>query len=303
MSSRSLALAGFVVSAALAGCGGASKPRPDLLFVSSRAGAYAIYAMNADGSRQQRLSKRVPSQVSSAKELLFEEDPAWSPDGRSIVFTSNRTGASELYTMLADGSGVRRLTAVSGGAARPAWSPDGTHIAFVENDPGDLYVMRSYGTDVHRLGSDLANETDPAWSPDGRLIAFARRTPGTPVVELWTVRRDSSGRRQITRLNAAVSSPSWSPDGRRLAFAASRAGRFEIYVVGVDERGVERLTTTSSADIEPAWSPDGKVIAFSRDGAIDTVDLAGNVRLLTDTKNNDSSPAWKPGAKSFTGAK
>ena len=108
------------------------------------------------------------------------------------------------------------------------------------------------------------------------------------------MRPDGTGKRRVTHLSASVGSPSWSPDSSRLAFAANARGRFEVSIVGLDGSGVRRLTNSTGEDIDPAWSPDGKLIAFSRDGAIDTVDLAGKVQQLTDAKNNDSSPAWKP---------
>jgi len=276
-----------------AGCGGSTAPRPDLVCVSGRSGSYAIYAMNADGGRQRRLSRDSAGGSSSPADVFFQIQPAWSPDGKTIAFSSKRTGTWQIYAMRADGTRTAALTSVKAGAAQPAWSPDGRSIAFVQDDPGFVYLMRSDGTDIHPLGSNTANESDPAWSPRGGRIAFVRRTPGTSVSEVWTAGPDGSDLRQVTRLGAAVSSPTWSPDGRRIAFAGNLRKRFDIYVVDADGSGLRRLTTTTSDDIEPDWSPDGKLIAFSRDGAIETVGLDRVVTPLTDSKNNDSEPDWK----------
>jgi Tol biopolymer transport system component len=285
--------------AALSGCGSSKPPRPDMVFVSSRSGSYAIYAMNADGGRQRRLSHGGPSGTSSSPaDLFFQIQPAWSPDGTSIAFSSKRTGTSQIYVMRADGTGSKPLTSVKPGASQPSWSPDGKQVAFVENDPGFVYVMRADGTGIHSLGANVANESDPAWSPDGSRLAVVRRTPGTDVTELWTARPDGAGLRQVTKLGAAVASPTWSPDGRRIAFASNLRHRFDIYVVNADGSGLRRLTTSTSDDVEPNWSPDGKLIVFSRDGAIATVDLARTVTELTSSKHNDSSPDWKPHAAS-----
>ncbi len=278
------------------GCGSSAK-RSDLLFVSSRSGSYAIYAMGANGDGQRRLTSDALPEVTGPAGLFFQVDPVWSRDGHLVAFGSDRSGKPQLYVMRADGSGTRRLTSLAHGAARASWSPDGTKIAFIENEPGNLGVMRSDGTSAHQIGGGLANESDPSWSPDGALIAYVLRTPGTDVKELYVVRPDGTGKRRITHLNASVGSPSWSPDSSRLAFTTNARGHFEVSVVGLDGKGLKRLTDSPSDDIEPAWSPDGKLIAFSRDGSIYTVDLAGKVTQLTDGKNNDSSPAWKPVGK------
>ena len=90
----------------LSSCGGGGNPRPDLVFVSTRDGDYAIYAMNADGGRQKRLTKVEPD-TSSPAGLFFQIDPAWSPDGASIALASKRSGTFDIYAMRADGSATR----------------------------------------------------------------------------------------------------------------------------------------------------------------------------------------------------
>ncbi|MGZ4381229.1 MAG: hypothetical protein ACXVZ2_04505 [Gaiellaceae bacterium] len=292
-----LALASACLATVLAGCGGSAKPRPDLAFVSTRSGVYAVYVMNNDGSRQRRLTK-VPSAASSPENLFYQVDPAWSPDGKQIAFASTRSGISAIWVMNADGSGAKLLSSGPHGASHPSWSPDGKQIVFGGANHTGLYVMDADGSHVHRLGRDSAKVAFPAWSPKGSLIAFSRTAPNTPITELWVVHPDGKGLRRVTSLASTVSSPSWAPDGKQLAFAAPVRGQYEIYKTNLDGSGLKRLTASAAEDIDPAWSPDGKLIAFSRDGAIDTVDLAFTVHALTNGKGNDSSPAWKPGAAS-----
>ena len=290
-----LALAALAVLAVLlaAGCGASSK-KSDLLLVSSRSGPYAIYAMGATGDGQHRLSSdKLPAATGPAG-LFFQVDPAWSRDGKLVVFGSDRSGKPQLYVIHADGSGTQRLTSLAQGASRPTWSPDGRQIAFIAGAPGNLWVIGADGASPRQIGDGLSNESDPAWSPDGKLVAFVRRKQGTNIKELYVARPDGKGARKLTTLNASIGSPTWSPDSSRIAFVSNARGHFEIEIVGVDGSGLHRLTDSPSEDIEPAWSPDGKLIAFSRDGAITTVDLAGKLTTLTDGQGNDASPAWKP---------
>jgi Tol biopolymer transport system component len=285
---------GAAAALLLAGCGsGRGDPRPDLVAVSTRDGDYAIYAMNADGGRQKRLSED-KGEPTSARGLFFQVDPAWSPDGRKIAFASRRAGTLDIYVMNADGTGTRRLTSSKARDAHPTWSPDGRRIAF-ERDGIDIYVMRADAGGLRRISGPAASEFQPAWSPDGRFIAYVRREPGVDDLEIWAVRPDGSGARRVIFLGGRSFSPAWSPDSTRIAFSSNRGGRFfDIYTVGLDGKSVRRFTRTGDDAFEPAWSPDGRTIAFSRDGAIVMIDLQGNEEEVTDPDNNDSSPAWNP---------
>ncbi len=286
------AAAGAAVAFLLAGCGAEGKPRPDLVFVSTRDGDYTIYAMNADGARQQRLTQ-AQGGTASSEGLFFQVEPAWSPDGRRIAFASRRGGDSDIYVMNADGTGTMRLTSTKENDSHPTWSPDGTEIAFARRD--DLFVMESDGSNPRRISDPVTEETEPAWAPDGSWIAYVRRTPGSPTRNVWLMRPDGSERHSVTSQNGRAFTPAWSPDSTRVAVAMSPTGQFfDIFTIDVDGKGVHRLTRTGHDAFEPAWSPHGETIAFSRGGAIVMIDLEGNEEEVTDRDNNDSSPAWNP---------
>ena len=295
---------GRVVAAAVAascalslgGCAGGDdvESGPQLLYVSTRDGDYAIYRMSARGGDERRVTD-AKGDPASPRGLFFQIEPAPSPDGGTIAFASKRAGSFDIYVMRADGSAPRRLTSTQADDGHPSWSPDGDRLAFGRGEV-DFYVIGADGGDARRITADPAPDSQPAWSPDGRWIAFVRRTPGSGVRELWLVRPDGTGARRLTSLSAASYSPAWAPNARRIAFSSDReGGQADIYTIGVDGRELRRVTETPDDSFEPAWSPDGSTIAYSEGGSIRSVELGDDEpRDLTEGEGNDSSPAWQP---------
>ncbi len=263
-----------------------------IAFVSGRDGDAEIYVMNADGSGVEQLTDNDS----------VDTNPAWSPDGDRIVFTSDRDNDVEIYdiyVMNADGSGVEQLTDGCSNDA-PAWSPDGDRIAF--GSRGGIYVMNADGSGMEQLtGNSRASCAEIFLSDrDGEWAAYIRNADGS--VELFTD-HDS--------VYPGDGGPVWSPDGGRIAFHSGRGGDgIGVYVMNADGSGVQRLADTDndfSLDGVVAWSPDGGQIAFAsnRDGDrtgfnfddqeiyVMNVDGSGVVRL-TDSEQSDSDPAWSP---------
>ena len=294
---------GIAVAASTAtllwGCA-SGESRADLALVSTRDGDYAIFAMSADGGGQKRLTESV-GDPSSPAGLFFQTEPAWSPDGSRIAFSSKREGSFDIYEMSAAGTGTRRLTATGADDGHPSWSPGGERIVFSRGAPADLYLMNADGSGVRPLVVDPADDTQPTWSPDGRWIAFTRKAAGTSIRELWLVRPDGTGIRQLTSLGAVSDAPAWSPDSTRVAFATNvRNVQFDIYSVGVDGAGRRRMTVTADDSFEPAWSPDGATIAYTEGGSIYSIEVVGDDvegKRLTGAEGNDSSPEWKPASR------
>jgi TolB protein len=102
-------------------------------------------------------------------------EPAWSPSGSQIAFTSDRSGTPQLYLMEKDGSNVRRLTLEGAYNASPAWSPDGSMLAYVSRMDGrfNLFLYKLAEGKAYQVTRGMASSESPAWSPDGRWIAFA----------------------------------------------------------------------------------------------------------------------------------
>jgi Tol biopolymer transport system component len=287
---------GFVLVLLVVACGGGSSSAgpPDLVFVSSQDGDYALFGMTADGQDQHRLTKE-HGDTSKLTVPYFQWQPAFSPDGGRIAFSSNRTGPLRIYVMNADGTDTRPLTA-GPEDQHPTWSPDGKRIAFVRGAKEQLTVMNADGRGAHRITHDVAPEEDPAWSPDGRWIAFSRKSR-EDVKEIWLARPDGSQLHQLTKIEVESTSPSWAPGSDRIVFVSNlERPNLRLFVIRVDGKRLHGLATAVGGDdIDPAWAPEGKTIAFSRDGAIVTVTVTGGAEnTLTNGEDNDSSPTWNP---------
>ena len=194
-------------------------------------------------------------------------DPAWSRDGTAIAFASvDLYGNQDIYVLKLRTGSIRRITHGPSLDATPAWSPDGSMIAYARGDDGraglwvvDLADRRS------RLVTATTGGADPAWSPDGQMIAFSGSAAGGAGTDLWLVRPDGTGLRDLADGAPGDRAPSWSPDGTRIVFAAFRSDASppttEIDVVDV---ATGRISVLASGFDDPVWSADGGSILALR---------------------------------------
>jgi Tol biopolymer transport system component/S1-C subfamily serine protease len=189
-------------------------------------------------------------------ELLFGSDAydaeaTVSPDGETIVFTSAMDGDLEIYTIRADGTGLRRLTHEVGYDGGPFFSPDGTKIVYRAHHPTDPTEIADYQ----------------------RLLAQGLIRPA--LVDIWVMDADGSNKIRITDNGAANFAPFFHPSGDRIIFSSNmhdpQRRAFELFMVGLDGTGLERITVHGEFDGFPMWSPTDPgtlVFASNRGGSV-----------------------------------
>ncbi len=193
-------------------------------------------------------------------------EPRLSFDTTRIVFTSNRAGNFDLYSVDANGSGLRRLTDDGATDSAATWSPDGGRIAFQSNRTGnsDIYVMNADGSGVTRLTTNGDYDGEPAWSPDGTQIAFiSKRTAGAGEYYLY-VMNTSGGNQHLLAALPESGKPAWSLDGQALLIhAANSGGWLRLYRVAASTGAVQAIPATDSwanYDLEAAsWGVGSRV--------------------------------------------
>lgn len=280
-----------------------------LVFHSDRDGEIDIYTANADGSAEKRLT--------DAAGRDFE--PAWSPDGSTIVFSSDRDDPNNavLYLMDADGANQRRLIpALADDQVGARWSPDGQWILFHSNPlVGDLprfdiFKVRPDGSDLTQLTDTPGNNFMPDWSPDGERIVFVSQRDGNR--EIYVMNADGSDQVRLTGGNWENSLPHWSPDGQQIVFESNRVGStYGLFLIdapegatsdGVQENTVRMLTFPGFNNSTPGWANgDWLYISSDRDSTnlvnweIYLLKADGSEILrVTDNPAMDRFPSWTP---------
>ncbi len=252
---------------------------------------FVLYVMDLAGGK---VRKAVEKAIS----------PAFSPDGKTILFRSLQEDMIGLARVPSSGGDKARVTAYAEDTF-PAWAPDGKQMAFASRREGDrkwrIYTGWAMGLEEIR---EVAFGTRPAWSPDGKTLVFQGCVPATTHCGLVSMGADGSDPRLLTS-SPGDTAPAFSPDGTKLAFmSAERDGDWEIYVLEVKTGRGSRLTSSPDIDGLPAWSPDGRCLAFlsHRGGrwGIYTMRADGSdVRLLTTLSDSigdwmEHSLSWGP---------
>jgi TolB protein len=244
------------------------------------------------------------------RQALCRPDPVFG--SQLIAFTSAPQGNSDIYTIAADGCGLKRLTDHPAMDRDPQWAPDGTQLAFVSDRDGqdNLYVMQADGSHQRRLTADLPISLAdrrfltyygaPQWSPDGNSIAW--------VVSGTLYRIDGlSGEARPLATNAR--NPYWSVDGRHILYGSPQKVRDDLFLVDASGATPPQAFASAASD-SIAWadqSPDGRyrtvpISFFTKEiqASSHAKDIAlrersrPELRILTDSFQDDFAPDWSP---------
>ena len=203
--------------------------------------------------------------------------PKWSPDGKSIVFVSDReNGVPDIWIMNADGTNQTNLTKSNKYHSEPSWSPDGKHIVCVANyqdsENLDIYALNADGTGTPELVvSSKGREAGPCLSPDGKYLLFSSTRSGNE--DIWEYNIATQELIQVTSHPARDFGAVYSPNGSQIAFiteadehsAQDASDDADVWVMSRDGLTEYPITKNSKSDRYVAWSPDSKhVICASR---------------------------------------
>jgi TolB protein len=249
-------------------------------------GVKEIYISDYDGENQKR--------VTTGRSLNIT--PKWSPDARSIAYTSYRHGPPNIFISNIYQGTLEELTKGSAENWLPAWSPDGTRIAFSSPRDGnaEIYVVNRDGSNLRRITNNPGIDTTPTWSPTGTQIAFVSDRSGAP--QIYIVGADGLGLQKVTSESYA-DRPTWSPAPyNEIAFTSRTGPGNDIKVKDLASGQVRQLTFGEGTNESPAFAPNGRHIAFmsTRSGKSQIFIIARdgkNLKQITRSGNN-FQPDW-----------
>ncbi|MBG0564395.1 amidohydrolase family protein [Actinoplanes aureus] len=215
----------------------------------------------------------------------WKSDPAWSPDGRYLSYSTDRGGKLDIWLRDLSTGAERQLTALPNAAAvSGSWSADSSHLAFLDQT-GALYTVEVATGAVRQLYAATFEPGRPSWSADGRTIALAAVVPysarfreGLSKILLVDV-ATGAGRYVDPLPHKSIQTrgddgPVWSPDGRKLAFVLASV----LWVVDVNPDGTYAGTPrqiTHEVTDAPSWSGDSRTLLYLHNGVLRTVSVDG----------------------------
>lgn len=254
--------------------------------------AHSIWVMNFDGSHRR--------QITHAGRYA-DYDPNWSPDGKNIVFRTERgrydansTGAQGIFVVNTTTVRERQIQPRTGGLF-PAWAPNGKRIAFTGLSPtccGEVIVTsKPDGTDRRTVKLPTAAGECIIWSPDSTKLAFCGHQ-GDGNWAVWVMNADGSNPHQLTHPVAVQPAGTgsdypgaWSPDGKKIVYSSGQPGRTELFVMNSDGSDAHQITHWVGGDGATNWLPDGRIVfAHTADNA-----LLGRWYIMSDDGTNIES--------------
>lgn len=305
--------------------------------------------------------------------------PCFSPDGKTLIFASNKNSNWDIWSIGIENEEIRQLTKGITDELAPVFSPDGKEIAYLKQKKlkaessklkavagsYDIWIMKNDGTSARQITNEIPVISYPAWNPESQELAFIVKGNNGPEVwsyefktkkskkisSTWDIEKSNTllssfseeATRELTdsevgklkklfptiKEDAAVISPfiqgetenisyplpgflyrvDYSTDGETITFESNRSGNVDIWTMKRDGSGMKRLTKSDGPHINPVFSPDGKKIAYSRQKLntksyneknyniwIADVD-SGEEMMINGEEQTDWNPAWSPDGK------
>ncbi len=240
-----------------------------------------------------------------ATEAGEENEPAWSPDGKTLAYVAEGDGSKQIFTRSLEAPAGTRVTSATADCHRPFWSADGARIYYVGQ--GGLWSIGAAGG-IAQLA--IKDALDASLSPDGRALVFLRGTIGA--FGIWIASPPDASPRQYRQAPfpesvADIHAPQFSPDGAKIALAVSRqAGGAapEFWTIpfpsGTPRKTDVRLPAQDDSRRRFSWMPDSRHIVLGgritdADSHLHMMDtVSGSIRPLTDTTGEESNPAVSP---------
>jgi Tol biopolymer transport system component len=247
----------------------------DISFDISPQGDRLVFNAVGQGGRDLFLLNLKTLRVTPVAETPdYEVDPAFSPDGKSIVFAAGKPGerADHLFVRSLDGKTVRQLTDDDANDSAPKFSPDGSQVVFMRdktylwggkaaNWGGDevACIVNADGTSFRQITADGLTAGYPSFSLDGRSVQFWG-DGAVYEVAIGKPRRPRRLRKQVPVYAA------YSPDGKQMAYSKGvYSPDHEIFVSDLDGSRARQVTDSDEGSFEPLFTPDGKKLLFLRE--------------------------------------
>ena len=225
-------------------------PKPNrIIFSSDLEKSADIWVMNADGKNPHPVYFEFSS---------TESTPTCDPQGRSLIFVSDKEGDREIYFLDYVASTPRPLTDTNGENFSPVWSPEGDKVAFVStrNGNADIFVMDNGGGNVQQLTSSAADELYPSWSPDGQTVWYSANQDGNFDIYRYSFATNTNAPFTLTpRQNETQ--PTISLDGKTMAFVDETTfGDLNSQAVYIADVATGERTLIAAGDrpiVQPVW--------------------------------------------------
>ncbi|MBY0221218.1 DPP IV N-terminal domain-containing protein [Sporosarcina aquimarina] len=229
------------------------------------------------------VGKNKPKQLTN--DSYFEANPAWSPDGTKLAYSSDKAGSEDIYILDVKTGNEQRLTSEAGAEVAASWSPDGKKIAFQDQE-GATYIITIETGEIEQILKPMWEPGHPTWGPEGKTIAIAalkqfsnRFREG--LSQILTVDLETGEQTYVdpakskSLSNRSNSGPVWSPDGKHMAFIIEST----LWVMPVDQKGnpmgQARKITEEVAE-SPSWSGDSKTLLYVSNGELRTIQMNGD---------------------------